>query len=44
MTAGLIAIGSIAAIVGIGVATWSIINTRKKYYEDYIRRKRGAED
>ncbi len=44
MTAVVITIGSIAAIVGIGVATWSIINTRKKYYEDYIRRKRRAED
>ncbi len=44
MTAVIITIGSIAAIAGIGVATWSIINTRKKYYEDYIKRKRRAED
>lgn len=44
MTAVIITIGSIAAIVGIGVATWSIINTRKKYYDEYMKRKRGAED
>ena len=44
MTAVIITIGSIAAIVGVGVATWSIISTRKKYYEDYKRRKRRAED
>ena len=29
MNTALIAIGSIAAIVGIGVATWSIITTKK---------------
>lgn len=39
MTAVIITIGSIAAIVGVGVATWSIISTRKKYYDDYKRRK-----
>ena len=44
LTTLIVITGSIAAIVGIGVATWSIINTRKKYYEDYIRRKRRAED
>ena len=44
MTALLITIGSIAAIVGVGVATWSIISTRKKYYDDYMRRKRRADD
>ena len=44
MTTVIIIIGSVAAIVGISVATWSIINTRKKYYEDYMRRKRGTKD
>ena len=44
MTAILITIGSIAAIVGIGVATWSIISTRKKHYDEYMKRKRAAED
>lgn len=44
MTAVIIIIGSIAAIVGIGVSIWSIIDTRKRYYEDYKRRKRRADD
>lgn len=40
----LIIIASIfGAIVGVGVATWSIIGTRKRYYEEYLRRKRGAD-
>ena len=44
MTAVIITIGSIAAIVGVSVATWSILTTRKKYYDEYIKRKRGADD
>ena len=44
MTAVIITIGSIAVIVGVGVATWSIVSTRKKYDDEYMKRKRGAED
>ena len=33
MTIVIIIIGSIAAMVGVGVATWSIVSTRKKYHE-----------
>ena len=44
MTVVIITIGSILAIAGVGVSIWSIINTRKRYYEDYRRRKRRAED
>lgn len=44
MTAVLVTIGSIAVIVGVGVATWSIINTRKKYYNEYMKRKGRAKD
>ena len=44
MTAVIITIGSILAIAGVSVAIWSIISTRKRYYEDYMRRKRRAED
>lgn len=44
LTTLIVITGSILAIVGVGVAIWSIVTTRKKYYEDYIRRKRGAED
>jgi len=42
MTAILLITGSILAITGSGVAIWSIINTRKRYYEEYVRRKRRA--
>ena len=44
MTTVIIIIGSVAAIVGVGVATWSIVSTRKKYYNEYMKRKRRAED
>ena len=44
MTAVIIIIGSIAAIVGITVATWSIIDTRKQYGESYQTKKRGVDD
>ncbi len=44
MTTVIIIIGSVAAIVGVGVATWSIISTRKKYYNEYMKRKGRAED
>ena len=44
MTAVIITIGSILAIAGIGVSIWSIIDTRKRYYEDYMRRKRRGKD
>ena len=44
MTTLIVITGSILAIVGVGVAIWSIITTRKKYSDAYMRRKRGAED
>ena len=44
LTTLIVITGSILAIVGVGVAIWSIVTTRKKYYEDYIRRKRRAQD
>ena len=44
MTTIIIIIGSVAAIVGIGVATWSIVSTRKNYYDEYMKKKRRAED
>lgn len=44
MTEAVTMIGSIAAIVGISVATDSIMSTRKLYDEDYMRRKRRAEN
>jgi Na+/melibiose symporter-like transporter len=44
MTAAVIITGSILGVIGIGFSIWSIINTRKRYYEEYMRRKRRAED
>lgn len=44
MTTLIVITGSILAIAGVGVAIWSIITTRKKHRDVYIRRKRGAED
>ena len=43
MTAAVI-ISSIAAIVGIGVATWSLIDTRKRYNEERTKGKHLAND
>ena len=44
MTTVIVITGSIAAIVGVGVATWSIVTTRKKYCDEYMKRKRGADE
>lgn len=44
MTTVIIIMGSVAAIVGTGVAIWSIFSTRKKYYDGYMKRKGHAED
>ena len=44
MNTAIIIISSVAAIVGICVSIWSIIDTRKRYYEDYMRRKRRGKD
>jgi uncharacterized membrane protein YuzA (DUF378 family) len=40
MIANLIYISvGIAALIGLGVAVWSYIDTRQKYYNDYIGRR-----
>ncbi len=44
MTAAIIIIGTVAAVVGISVATWSIIDTRKRYFEEYQKGKHRSED
>ena len=44
MTEIIVITGSILAIMGIGVAIWSFIDTRKRYDEEYRRRKRRADD
>ena len=44
MTAAVIITGSILGVIGIGFSIWSIIDTRKRYYEDYMRKKRRAKN
>ena len=45
MTEILIAFASITATIGVGVAVWSIVDTRRRYYEEYnVRRKSDASD
>lgn len=29
-----------AVVIGLAVAVWSYIDTRKKYYDDYVRSQR----
>ena len=35
---------SFFAVIGIGFSIWSIIDTRKRYYEEFMEKKRGAKD
>ena len=44
MTGILVITGTILAIIGVGVAIWSFIDTRKRYDDEYMRRKRRADD
>ncbi len=40
MTDLILIITVIVGILGIGVFTWSIIDTRKKYFNEYVARKK----
>ncbi len=44
MTIAIIIIGSVAAIMGISVAIWSIIYTRKRYNKEHQKGKHRSED
>ena len=44
MTAVIIIIGSILGIIGIGFSIWSIIDTRKRYFEEQQKGKHRSED
>ena len=39
MTTLVYTVTAVVALLGIGVAIWSIIYTRKKFYEEYKSRK-----
>ncbi len=44
LTAILVIMAFILASFGIGVAVWSIIDTRRRYYEEYLSRRKRSED
>lgn len=35
------ALVGLAVVLGVGVAVWSFIDTRKKYYNEYIERRKN---
>jgi cbb3-type cytochrome oxidase maturation protein len=37
----IVSIALILGLVGVSTIVWSIVNTRKKHYEDYKSRKRN---
>ena len=39
MISWILVLAGAVAMLGIGVAIWSIIDTRRKYYEEYLHRK-----
>jgi hypothetical protein len=41
MAALICSITGLAVVIGIGVAIWSFIDTRNKYYNEYKKRKRN---
>ena len=41
MTTLVYAITGVAVLLGVGVAIWSVIDTRKRHYEDYVSRKQN---
>jgi len=41
MTTIIIVATIILALIGILIAVWSIVDTRRKHYDDYIKRKRS---
>jgi hypothetical protein len=41
MTTIILLLSALASILGVIVSVWSLIITRKKYYQEYIQRKRN---
>lgn len=44
MNSLIVIITIISAVVGLFLSIQTLINTRKKYYNDYIKRKRNGEN
>lgn len=43
MAATIYVITALAAFAGIGFAVWTFIDTRNKYYNDFVKRKSDRE-
>lgn len=41
MTTLLVSVTAILVLAGVGIALWSILNTRKKYFKEYTERKKN---
>lgn len=41
MTGLIVALTVLVSISGIAVAIWSLLSTRKKYFQEYMERKRN---
>lgn len=41
MTTFVISVTVILVLAGVAVSAWSLITTRNKYYEEYMKRKRN---
>ena len=41
MTTAIVVLSIILSLLGVLLAIWSIMDTRRKYYDDYIKRKRN---
>lgn len=44
MTELITVVGVLVIVSGLGVAVWSFIDTRKRYHEEYLKRRRNAGD
>lgn len=43
MTVAIYTLTAIFAFVGISFAVWTVVDTRKKYYDDFLKRKSERE-
>lgn len=36
--------GGITVIVAVGISVWSFLQTRKRYYKEFLKRRKGGHD
>jgi len=34
---------ALAAVAGLGVAVWSFVDTRRRYYDDYVKHRHDSQ-